>query len=265
MQVGDDLLKSEVSGAILRLTMTDPARFNALSDEMIHALSVEIARLSKRPSVRVVVLAATGRAFCAGHDLRQMQAARSEADGGRARFATLFATCSAMMQSLSALPQIVIAQVQGVATAAGCQLVASCDLVVAAEEARFGVNGVNLGLFCTTPMVALTRKVAPGVAMEMLTTGEFISAQRAREVGLVNRVVPPADLRAQTDHLANTVAGKLGVALRIGKAAFQKQAGLPLGAAYEAAGRAMVDNMMQPDTAEGIAAFLEKRPPNWGG
>lgn len=263
--MGEDLLKSEVSGAILRLTMTDAARFNALSDEMIQALSLEIAKVSKRPAIRVVVLAATGRAFCAGHDLRQMQAARDAADGGRARFESLFATCAAMMQSLSALPQIVIAQVQGVATAAGCQLVASCDLVVASQEAKFGVNGVNLGLFCSTPMVALTRKVAPGVAMEMLTTGEFISAPRAREVGLVNRVVPGPDLQAQTDHLADTVAGKLGVALRLGKAAFRAQSGLPIGAAYEVAGRAMVDNMMQPDTAEGIAAFLEKRPPNWGG
>ncbi len=263
--MADDLILHDESGPVLRLTLNDPARFNALSDEMILALSIEIAKVAKRPAIRVVVLSATGRAFCAGHDLRQLQAARDEADGGRARFVSLFATCAAMMQSLSALPQIVIAQVQGVATAGGCQLVAHCDLVVAADSAKFGVNGVNLGLFCTTPMVALSRKVPANVAMEMLTTGEFISAKRAHEAGLVNRVVAPADLQTQTDDLAATVAGKLGKALRLGKAAMRAQTGLPLGAAYEVAGRTMVDNMMEPDTAEGITAFLEKRPPKWGG
>ena len=169
------------------------------------------------------------------------------------------------MQALSALPQIVVAEVQGVATAAGCQLVAHCDLAVAAEGVKFGVNGVNLGLFCSTPMVALTRKVAPSVAMEMLTTGEFISAARAREVGLVNRVVAADDLRAETGRLAAGLAGKLGLALRLGKAAFWAQHGLPMPQAYGVAGRAIVENMMAPDTAEGIAAFLEKRSPDWAG
>ena len=151
------------------------------------------------------------------------------------------------------------------ATAGGCQLVASCDMAVAAETVKFGVNGVNLGLFCSTPMVALTRKVGPAVAMEMLTTGEFISAARAREVGLVNRVVPPDDLHAETDRLAATIAGKLGVALRMGKAAFRAQMGLPLTDAYDLASQVMVDNMMQADTTEGIAAFLDKRSPAWEG
>lgn len=258
-----DLLKHTELGAVLRLTLNDPARFNALSNEMIDALTVEIALAAQRSDVAVVVLAAAGKAFCAGHDLRQMQAARQAADGGRHSFETLFASCGAMMQSLAALPQIVIAEVQGVATAAGCQLVASCDMVVAAQGAKFGVNGVNLGLFCSTPMVALTRKVPPAVALEMLTTGEFISADRAREVGLVNRVVSAGDLRDATDRLAATVAGKLGLALILGKAAFRAQQGLPVGAAYDLAAKVMVRNMMQPETAEGIAAFLEKRPPNW--
>ncbi len=263
MQVDQSVLMRQDAGAVVRLTLNDPGRFNALSDEMILALSVEIAALGKRPDVRVVVIAAAGKAFCAGHDLRQMQAGRADADGGKERFAALFAKCGAMMQSLSALPQIVIAEVQGVATAAGCQLVASCDMAVAADTARFGVNGVNLGLFCSTPMVALTRKVPASVAMEMLTTGEFILAPRAREVGLINRVVAADALRAATDALAGVVSGKLGTALRLGKAAFWAQQELPVGPAYEVAARAMVDNMMHPDTAEGIDAFLEKRPAKW--
>lgn len=247
----------------MRLTLNDPARFNALSDELLSALAATIGELGARDDICVVIIAGAGRAFCAGHDLRQMQAGRADADGGRQRFADLFAACSAMMQALVALPQIVIAEVQGVATAAGCQLVASCDLAVAAEGTRFGVNGINVGLFCATPMVALTRKVPPAVAMEMLTTGEFLSAVRAREVGPVNRVVAPEALRAETDALARLLAGKLGPALRAGKAAFRAQAGLPVDAAYELAARAMTENMMLPDTAEGIAAFLEKRRSNW--
>ncbi len=260
-----ELVIREQTGAVVRLVLNDPQRLNALSDLMIAALSGQIALLSQETEIKVVVIAAQGRAFCAGHDLRQMQAGREDADGGRARFTALFASCSAMMQALSALPQIVVAEVQGVATAAGCQLVAHCDLAVAAEGVKFGVNGVNLGLFCSTPMVALTRKVAPSVAMEMLTTGEFISAARAREVGLVNRVVAADDLRAETGRLAAGLAGKLGLALRLGKAAFWAQHGLPMPQAYGVAGRAIVENMMAPDTAEGIAAFLEKRSPDWAG
>ena len=263
--MNSELVIREQTGAVVRLVLNDPQRFNALSDQMIAALSGQIALLSQETEIKVVVIAAQGRAFCAGHDLRQMQAGREDADGGRARFTALFASCSAMMQALSALPQIVVAEVQGVATAAGCQLVVHCDLAVAAEVVKFGVNGVNLGLFCSTPMVALTRKVAPGVAMEMLTTGEFISATRAREVGLVNRVVTAEDLRAETNRLAATLAGKLGLALRLGKEAFWAQHGLPMPQAYGVAGRAIVENMMAPDTAEGIAAFLEKRSPDWAG
>ncbi len=261
--MSDGLLICEQAGRVFRLTLNDPGRFNALSEEMIAALSVQIAALAGRSDLGVVVIAAAGRAFCAGHDLRQMQASRSAPDGGKARFQALFAACSAMMQSLSALPQIVIAQVQGVATAAGCQLVASCDMAVAIDTARFGVNGVNIGLFCSTPMVALTRKIPPAVAMEMLTTGAFISASRAREVGLVNRVASAETLQAETDDLAGAVAGKLGTALRLGKAAFWAQQGLSVPAAYALTGQVIVDNMMDPDTCEGITAFLEKRPPAW--
>jgi enoyl-CoA hydratase/carnithine racemase len=193
-----------------------------------------------------------------------MQLHRADADKGAAYYARLFTACAAMMQSLQALPQATIAQVHTIATAAGCQLAASCDMVVAASGTRFGVNGINIGLFCSTPMVALSRKVPPAVAFEMLTTGEFISAERAREVGLVNRVTAPEDLASETRKLAETVAGKLSKASRIGKAAFYDQLPLTTAEAYALAGKAMVENMLNPDTDEGICAFLEKRPPNWG-
>ncbi len=249
---------------IATLTLNSPANFNALSDEMLAALSNEITRLSQDRSIRAVILKGAGKAFCAGHDLRQMQAHRADADKGAAYYQSLFATCAAMMQSLQALPQVTIAQVHTIATAAGCQLAASCDMVVAATGTRFGVNGINIGLFCSTPMVALSRKVPPAVAFEMLSTGEFISAERAREVGLVNRVIPPEDLESETLKLAETVAGKLAKASRIGKVAFYDQLPLTTAEAYALAGRAMVENMLDPGTDEGLCAFLEKRPPNWG-
>lgn len=260
----DPILNREDAGHIATLTMNSPGNFNGLSDAMLAALSGEIAKLAQDRSIRVVVLKGAGKAFCAGHDLKEMQSHRTDADKGAAYYQSLFATCSAMMQSLQALPQVTIAQVHTIATAAGCQLAASCDMIVAAEGTRFGVNGVNIGLFCSTPMVALSRKVAPAVAFEMLSTGEFISAQRAREVGLVNRVAPPDALDAETRKLAETVAGKLAKATRIGKAAFYDQLPLTTAEAYALAGRAMVENMLNPDTDEGICAFLEKRPPNWG-
>jgi enoyl-CoA hydratase/carnithine racemase len=260
----DALLIREDHDHIATLTLNSPANFNALSDEMIAALSAEIARLAQDRSIRAVILRGAGKAFCAGHDLRQMQLHRADADKGAAYYARLFTACAAMMQSLQALPQATIAQVHTIATAAGCQLAASCDMVVAASGTRFGVNGINIGLFCSTPMVALSRKVPPAVAFEMLTTGEFISAERAREVGLVNRVTAPEDLASETRKLAETVAGKLSKASRIGKAAFYDQLPLTTAEAYALAGKAMVENMLNPDTDEGICAFLEKRPPNWG-
>lgn len=259
----DTLLLREDADHIATLTLNSPANFNALSDAMLAALSAEITRLAADRSVRVVVLKGAGKAFCAGHDLKEMQSHRADPDKGAAYYQSLFATCSAMMQSLQALPQVTIAQVHTVATAAGCQLAATCDMVVASTGTRFGVNGVNIGLFCSTPMVALTRKVPPAVAFEMLSTGEFISAERAREVGLVNRVTPPEALEAETRKLAETVAAKLSVATRIGKAAFHDQLALTTAEAYALAGRAMVENMLQADTDEGICAFLEKRKPHW--
>ncbi|WP_112873554.1 enoyl-CoA hydratase [Paracoccus endophyticus] len=261
----DGLLRRENEGAVARLVMTSPGNFNALSREMIAALRATLDDIAGDASVRAVVIAGEGRAFCAGHDLRQMQAARSDPDGGRAAYQALFDDCAALMQALPALPQPVIAQVHGIATAAGCQMVAACDMAVAAHGTRFGVNGVNIGLFCTTPMVALTRAVPPKAAFEMLTTGEFIDADRARELGLVNRVVPPDELADAAMALAQTVASKLPAAVRLGKRAFHAQRGLALADAYAAAGPVMCDNMMLPDTDEGIAAFLDKRPPAWPG
>lgn len=258
-----DLILRQDRDRIARLVLNSPANHNALSVEMIAALTAELRDIGDSGDIRVVVLAASGRAFCAGHDLRQMQAARAGGDGGEAAFAALFDNCAQMMQMMAALPQPVIAEVQGVATAAGCQLVASCDMAVAAETARFGVNGVNIGLFCSTPMVALTRAIPPRAAFEMLVTGEFIDAARALQLGLVNRVVPPEALTGTAMDLAATVAAKLPAAIRLGKRAFQDQLRLGLAEAYATSGAAMCRNILLPDTAEGMAAFLEKRPPNW--
>lgn len=258
------LLRADEDGVAV-LTLNAPGSLNALSDAMLAALSGAFAALAQDRSVKVVVIRGAGRAFCAGHDLKEMQAARAAADRGAAYFADLFSRCAAVMQAIPALPQPVIAEVHGIATAAGCQLAASCDMVVAAEGTRFGVNGVNIGLFCSTPMVALTRKVPPAVAFEMLVTGEFLDAARAREVGLVNRVVPADRLHEEAMALARTVAGKLTAAVKIGKRAFYDQQGLPLAEAYRQTGAVMVENMLWRDTEEGIAAFLEKRAPDWRG
>ncbi len=261
--MADPILLREDADHIATLTLNAPASLNALSDAMLTALTAEFTRLAVDPTIRVIILQGAGRAFCAGHDLREMQAARAAPDEGAAYFTDLFARCAALMQMIPALPQPVIAQVHGIATAAGCQLAATCDLVTAADTARFGVNGVNIGLFCSTPMVALTRKIPAATAFEMLTTGEFLTAARAREVGLVNRVASPEALTADTRALAQTIAGKLTAAVRIGKRAFYDQAGLPLADAYALTGAVMQHNMLWPDTDEGITAFLEKRPPDW--
>lgn len=257
------LIQRHDHGHVARLVLNSPENYNALSVAMIDALGTALDRVAADPQVRVVVLAAQGKAFCAGHDLREIQAARSGQDAGRAAFQRLFDSCAAMMQKLPALPQPVIAEVQGIATAAGCQLVASCDMAVAATEARFGVNGVNIGLFCATPMVALTRAIAPRAAFELLVTGDFIDAQRACELGLVNRVAPAQALTQETMRLAEQIARKLPEAVQRGKRAFHAQRGLGLADAYAATGAVICDNLMSPDTAEGIQAFLEKRPPDW--
>lgn len=258
-----DLLQRTDHGPVARLTLNAPATLNALSDGMLAALADAFDSLSQDRTARVVVLAGTGRAFCAGHDLREMQAARQSPDLGAAYFADLFARCAAVMQAIPALPQPVIAEVHGIATAAGCQLAASCDMVVAAEGTRFGVNGVNIGLFCSTPMVALTRAIPRKAAFEMLVTGQFIDATRAADLGLVNRVVAPEALTDETMALAATIAGKLTAAVRIGKRAFHDQIDLGLAEAYAHTGAVMTENMLWRDTDEGIAAFLEKRMPDW--
>ena len=250
-------------GAIARLTLNSPGNLNALSDAMLAALKSEFVRLSEDRDIRVVTLSGTGKAFCAGHDLKEMQAVRQSPDNGRAYFADLFSRCTEVMTAIRDLPQPVIAAPHGIATAAGCQLVASCDMAVAAHGTRFGVNGVNIGLFCSTPMVALSRNIPRKQAFEMLTTGQFIETDRAMELGLINRAVPMEDLEAETMTLAETVAAKLGSAVRIGKRAFYEQLELGIDAAYAHTGAVMVENMLDRDTDEGINAFLAKRPPDW--
>jgi enoyl-CoA hydratase/carnithine racemase len=261
--VSETLLLREDQGAVTYLTMNSPGNLNALSDAMLAELTAAFRDLQQSTTSRVIVLRGEGKAFCAGHDLKEMTAKRHANDGGAVALRDLFDRCARMMQMIPRLPQPVIAEVHGIATAAGCQLVASCDLAVAAEDTRFGVNGVNIGLFCSTPMVALSRNIARKQAFEMLTTGEFLTAERARDLGLVNRVVPGAALADTTRDLAETIAAKLGRAVRIGKRAFYEQLEMPLDRAYEFTGAVMVDNMLDGETNEGITAFLEKRPPEW--
>ena len=261
--MSEPVLTREDRDDVAELTLNRPGALNALSDELLAALSAQIAALEGDSAIRAVILRGAGKAFCAGHDLKEMQAGRQAENRGRGYFEDLFARCSRVMMGLQALPQPVIAEVHGIAAAAGCQLIASCDMAVAAEGTRFGVNGVNIGLFCSTPMVALTRNVAPKVAFEMLTTGEFIDATRAREVGLVNRVAPPEALTDTARELATTVAGKLGAAVKIGKRAFYDQMPLTTAEAYAHTSAVMVENMLWRDTDEGITAFIEKRPPDW--
>jgi enoyl-CoA hydratase/carnithine racemase len=257
------LLERHDTGAVAHLRMNAPEKLNALSDAMLAALQAEFDALAQDQRIRAIVLSGEGKAFCAGHDLKEMTAGRQAEDGGAAYFKDLFDRCAAMMMSIQRLPQPVIAQVHGIATAAGCQLVASCDMAVAAEGTRFGVNGVNIGLFCSTPMVALTRNIPRKQAFEMLSTGQFIPATRALEWGLINKVVPPEALAQETAALAGMVADKLGAAVRIGKQAFYAQVEMPIAAAYDYTGDVMVQNMLYRDTAEGISAFLEKRHPDW--
>lgn len=257
------LLERHDTGAIAHLKLNHPGTLNALSDGMLAALQEEFGRLSEDRSIRAVILSGEGKVFCAGHDLKEMTAGRQAKDGGKAYFKDLFDRCARMMMSVQKLPQPVIAQVHGIATAAGCQLVASCDMAVAAEGTKFGVNGVNIGLFCSTPMVALSRNIPRKKAFEMLSTGQFIPADQAESMGLINAVVPQDQLATATQDLAGRVAEKLGAAVKIGKQAFYEQIQMPLDQAYAYTGDVMVENMLYRDTAEGIAAFLEKRPPNW--
>ncbi|MEQ9239384.1 enoyl-CoA hydratase [Roseovarius indicus] len=257
------ILIREDQGAIARLTLNAPEKLNALSDAMLAALQEEFDALREDRSIRAVILGGAGKAFCAGHDLKEMTQGRQAEDGGKAYFADLFTRCSKVMTAIRTLPQPVIAKPHGIATAAGCQLVASCDLAVAAEGTRFGVNGVNIGLFCSTPMVALSRNIPRKQAFEMLTTGEFIEPDRAIALGLINRAVPADQLDDAAMELAETIAAKLGSAVKIGKQAFYQQLEMGLDDAYDYTRDVMVENMLDRDTEEGINAFIEKRPPDW--
>jgi enoyl-CoA hydratase/carnithine racemase len=257
--VGDEpVLLETLDGGVLRLTLNRPAARNALSVGLMAALGEAFERAAADKACRVVVIAGAGPAFCAGHDLREVRS-----DNSREAYERVFAQCSALMLQIVHLAKPVIAEVHGIATAAGCQLVATCDLAVAAEEARFATPGVNIGLFCSTPMVALTRAVGRKVAMEMLLTGELVDAATAKSLGLVNRVVPRAELGAATMSLARQIAAKSAFTVAIGKEAFYHQAELGLADAYRYAAEVMTRNMLARDAAEGIDAFLAKRPPVW--
>lgn len=254
------LVSREDRDGVTWLTMNRPAARNALSIAMMEALDSCLVAVSDEPATKVVVIGGAGPAFCAGHDLRELRATPD-----RAFYETTFAICSRLMQRIVHLPKPVIARVHGVATAAGCQLVATCDLAIAADTARFATPGVNIGLFCSTPMVALSRAVGRKAAMEMLLTGDFVDAARARELGLVNRVVPEHELDSAVESLARQIASKSTLTVAIGKEAFYQQLEMDLAAAYDHASKVMTRNMLARDAAEGIDAFLEKRAPAWTG
>ncbi|MEO8059204.1 MAG: enoyl-CoA hydratase [Burkholderiales bacterium] len=252
------VLSSRDARGVVTLTLNRPQAFNSLSQGLLAALQAELDRLKHDAEVRVVVLAAAGKAFCAGHDLKEMRAEPS-----LAYYQALFEQCAQMMLSIQRLPVPVLAQVQGIATAAGCQLVAMCDLAVAANTAKFAVSGVNLGLFCSTPSVALSRNLGRKAAFEMLVTGEFISAAQALEKGLVNRVAAPEELGAAVETLVASIVAKPRVAVAMGKALFYRQLETGIEQAYEDAGNTMACNMMEETALEGVQAFIDKRPPQW--
>ncbi|WP_417275886.1 enoyl-CoA hydratase [Castellaniella sp.] len=257
----DDLVLVERHQDVLTLTLNRPDQFNAMSEDMLDALQVQLDACRDDAALRAVVLAARGRAFCAGHDLKQMRTHEGDADYYR----ELFTRCGRVMQALVACPVPVIARVHGTATAAGCQLVASCDLAVAADSARFAVSGINVGLFCSTPAVALTRNVPLKNAFEMLVTGQFISAARAVDTGLINHAVPDDQLDVAVAGLVDTILAKSPVAVRIGKAMLYRQLNMPLSQAYEYAAGVMTENMLTDDVSEGIDAFMQKRLPRFTG
>jgi enoyl-CoA hydratase/carnithine racemase len=256
------LVRIERQGPVVRITLNNPPA-NALSIAVMEALGDALDVVAGDEATRVVVLASTGKVFSAGHDLKEMTAHRTDEDGGRAFFEKTMRMAADIMLKIAALPQPVVAEIDGLATAAGCQLVASCDLAICTDTSTFCTPGVNIGLFCSTPMVAVTRAAHPKQAMEMLLTGETIDASTAKDFGLVNRIVPQQYLRQVVDKYAAVIASKSPQALRIGKAAFRAQAGLPLAEAYDVAVAAMADNMLVDDAKEGIGAFLGKRMPEW--
>ncbi len=257
------LILASRENAVLNLNLNRPKARNALSTDLMRALLVALNEAAENKSIKVIVLGAEGTVFCAGHDLKEMTARRDDPDDGLAFYRELFAQCSHLMQAIVHHPVPVIAKVQGIATAAGCQLVASCDLAVAANNVRFATPGVNIGLFCSTPMVALSRNIGRKAAMEMLLTGEFVDAADAKALGLVNRVVEPENLDSETAALSQLIASKPMATLRWGKEAYYRQRELGLTAAYDYVGEVMVQNMMHGEAVEGIGAFLGKRPPKW--
>ncbi len=257
------LILNDGKDPVRTLRLNRPKARNALSLELMEALKAALQEAGAADGVRVIILAAEGPAFCAGHDLRELTALREGPDGGRRAFERIFDTCVELMTAIITCPVPVIAQVQGMATAAGCQLVATCDLAVASDEARFATPGVNIGLFCSTPMVALSRNVPRKVAMEMLLTGTPLSAEDARHMGLINHVVTSAELDRATRELAQQIANKPGPTVAVGKEAFYKQLQLPIDEAYGYTAKVMTENMMAADAKEGIGAFVEKREPKW--
>jgi enoyl-CoA hydratase/carnithine racemase len=252
------ILRTEDAPGVVRLLLNRPKQFNALSEEMMRALLIELERVGRDPDARVVVIAGSGKAFCAGHDLKEMSATPA-----LDHYRRLFAQCSELMLAIQRIPQPVIARVHGIATAAGCQLVAMCDLAVAATEAKFAVSGIQVGLFCSTPSVALSRNIGRKQAFEMLVTGEFIGAEEAKARGLVNRVIPIEQLDREIAELAKSIVDKPPVAIAMGKRQFYRQLESGIDAAYALASETMASNMMDDAAQEGVRAFVEKRPPSW--
>lgn len=259
------LVRREDDAGVVTLTLASPTTRNALGLAMLDTLIVALSEIEKDRSARVVILAGDGPALSAGHDLKEIRAHRADADGGEAFYEHEMQRCAELMQAIVALPKPVIAVVEGVATAAGCQLVAACDLAFAGEAARFALPGVNIGLFCSTPLVAVGRAISRKHAMEMALGGEWVSAERAERIGLVNRVTPAGQALAEAGRFARGVAERSAATIAFGKSVFYRQIEAPLGEAYRLAGRSMVQNLMHPDSAEGIGAFLEKRPAKWEG
>jgi enoyl-CoA hydratase/carnithine racemase len=261
--LSSDVLLRRQDDGIVRLTMNRPARRNALSEALLAALQSAVDEAAADPSARVVIIGAQGPVFSAGHDLKEIAARRADADRGRGYFEWLMSTCSALMQSIVTCPKPVIAQVQGQAFAAGCQLVASCDLAIASETAGFAVPGIDIGLFCSTPMVALSRNVGHKAALQLLLTGDTIDAHEAARLGLVNRAVGPEALERETLALARRIAAKSAAVVKTGKRAFYAQAEMGLAEAYDYCSKVMVENLLYRDAEEGIGAFIDKRLPAW--
>jgi enoyl-CoA hydratase/carnithine racemase len=263
METDNFLLKDKIDNGILRLTLNNSKHQNTLSDAMMKSLKKELSDVAINESIRVVILAANGPIFCAGHDLKEITEARNNKDLGYAYFEKLFNTCSELMQLIVNNPKPIIAEVNGIATAAGCQLVASCDLAIGSDKAKFATPGVNIGLFCSTPMVALSRNISNKHAMEMLLTGEMIDAKKAKEIGLINNNVSSKNLMQETLKLAKKVASKSSMTLKVGKHAFYAQSSLDLSEAYKYTSKVMLDNILKDDAKEGIDAFINKRDPEW--